>query len=76
MNERREDAGGAERRGGHLHPPSDVDIASWFDRTDVSFGVLADLAAELQPLFPGREIDLSVLNHADPLFLERVVERA
>jgi predicted nucleotidyltransferase len=61
---------------GHTHAHSDVDIAAWFERADVSFGVLTDLAADLQPLFPEHEVDVSVLNRADPLFLERVVEHA
>ena len=30
---------------------------------------------DLQSLFPGREVDLAVLNHADPLFLKKVTER-
>ena len=57
------------------HPGSDVDLAVLLDRPDPSYGDLADLQAALQPLFPGREIDLGLLNHADPLFLHQVTER-
>jgi hypothetical protein len=32
-------------------------------------------AHELQELFPAQEVDLAVLNHADPLFLKQVLER-
>jgi predicted nucleotidyltransferase len=61
---------------GRTHPHSDVDIAAWFERPDATFSSVAGLAADLQPLFPGREVDLSLINRADPLFLEKVVERS
>lgn len=35
-----------------------------------------DLVADLQALVPGREVDIAVLNHADPLFLKQVVEHS
>lgn len=34
------------------------------------------MTADLQPLSPGREVDVAVLNHADPLFLNQVMESA
>jgi hypothetical protein len=34
------------------------------------------VTADLQPLSPGREVDVAVLNHADPLFLNQVMESA
>ncbi len=37
---------------------------------------VADVTAELQPLSEGREIDVAALNHADPLFLNQVMEPA
>lgn len=32
------------------------------------------LRADAQALFPGREVDLAILNRADPLLLKRVME--
>ena len=60
---------------GHLHPRSDLDLAVLFDRPVVSFGELADLRHELQALSPGREVDLAIINHADPLFLRKITEQ-
>jgi uncharacterized protein len=34
-----------------------------------------DLRAELQKIFPDREVDVAILNRADPLFLKQIVER-
>ena len=60
---------------GQVHPRSDLDLAVPFDRPIVSFEELADLRFELQRLNPDREVDLAILNHADPLFLRKITER-
>jgi len=36
---------------------------------------VAALSVEVQGLYPGRELDVAVMNHADPLFLKKIVER-
>ena len=59
---------------GHVHPKSDRDLAVLFDRPDVSFDELAELRHALQALDPGREVDLAVINRADPLFLKKITE--
>jgi predicted nucleotidyltransferase len=59
---------------GQVHPKSDLDLAVLFDRPDVSFDELAELRHALQALDPGREVDLAVVNHADPLFLKKITE--
>ena len=59
---------------GHLHAASDTDLAALFERAPDSIGRLADLIADLQMLFPDREVDVAILNHADPLFLKQVTE--
>jgi predicted nucleotidyltransferase len=61
--------------GGAVHPASDLDVAVLFGRSPVGFEERARVAHELQVLFPGREVDLAVLDHADPLFLKKVLER-
>ena len=60
---------------GQVHPRSDLDLAVLFNRPVVSFEKLADLRHELQSLNPEREVDLAIINHADPLFLRRITER-
>ena len=59
---------------GTAHARSDLDLGVLLKRAPASYAEHADLAAALQPLFPGLEIDLVVLNHADPLLLKRVTE--
>ena len=59
---------------GRTHPQSDVDMAALFDGGGPSLERQGDLQHELQQAFPGREVDLAVLNHADPLFLRKVLE--
>jgi predicted nucleotidyltransferase len=60
---------------GQVHPKSDVDLAVVLDRAPLGLAEHGGLVHELQRLFPDREIDLAVLNHADPLFLKKVTER-
>ncbi len=60
---------------GREHAQSDVDIAALFDG-EATLARMDGLVAELRPLFPGRDVDLGVLNRADPLFLRKVLESA
>lgn len=60
---------------GRVHARSDVDLAVLLGQPAASFRDLAELAHDLQGLYPGREIDLAVLNRADPLFLKQVTDR-
>ncbi len=59
---------------GALHPRSDVDLAVLLERPQLSFRERADLQHDLQALFPEHEVDLAVVNHADPLFLKKITE--
>lgn len=59
---------------GRTHADSDLDIAVELEDTRQSYRARGELACELQQLFPGRKIDLAVLNRADPLFLKKIVE--
>lgn len=59
---------------GLTHPKSDVDLAVVMKRVPLSPGAFGGLVADIQPCFPGREVDVAVVNHADPLFLKQVVE--
>jgi predicted nucleotidyltransferase len=60
---------------GMHHPHSDLDIAVMFGTGDVPLRVLSEISEELQELFPGQEIDLAVVNRADPLFLKKITEQ-
>lgn len=60
---------------GREHADSDVDVAVLFDG-EPTFARLGALLAELEPAFPGRSVDLGLLNRADPLFLKKVLESA
>jgi uncharacterized protein len=59
---------------GMAHSGSDLDLAILLDRPPTS-DVYLSLMADLQAAFPGRELDVALLNHADPLLLKRVTER-
>ncbi|HMH53568.1 MAG TPA: nucleotidyltransferase domain-containing protein [Candidatus Acidoferrum sp.] len=60
---------------GGVHERSDLDLGLVLDDPSLSLGRYADLHADLHALFPGRKIDMAVLNHADPLFLKQVTDR-
>ncbi len=59
---------------GRTHARSDCDLGLLFERVPDSLGALADVVADLQSLSPGRDVDVAVLNHADPLLLKHVME--
>ena len=60
---------------GRIHDASDVDVAVFFEG-DPTYARLGGLLADLEPIFPGRVVDLGLLNRADPLFLKKVLENA
>lgn len=59
---------------GTTHRDSDLDVAILLDRAPTTEAYLS-LMADLQAVFPGRELDIVLLNHGDPLLLKRVTER-
>lgn len=59
---------------GPTHPRSDIDIGVLLDRARLGPGEFAELVHDLQRLSPDREVDLAILNHADPLFLKKITE--
>jgi predicted nucleotidyltransferase len=60
---------------GPTHPRSDLDLAALLERPGLDLAEFADLRADLVRLFPDRELDLAILNRADPLFLKKILER-
>ena len=61
--------------GGRTHAGSDVDVAVLFEG-EPDYARVGGLLADLEGAFPGRDVDLGLLNHADPLFLKKVLENA
>lgn len=60
---------------GPSHAQSDLDIAVLLTTAEVSLEQLGAMRHELQRCFPDREVDLSIINRADPLFLKKITER-
>jgi predicted nucleotidyltransferase len=59
---------------GMLHERSDVDLAALLERVPRSLEAHGELLQDLQQLFPDREVDLALVNRADPLFLRKITE--
>ena len=53
---------------------SDLDLAVLFEHAP-SMDAYLSCVADLQAAFPGRDVDVALLNHADPLLLKRVTDR-
>ncbi len=62
-------AAGADR------PDSDIDIGVRFKDGDPGLSRTLDVQAELSNLFLERDVDLSILNRADPFFMKKIAER-
>ncbi len=62
-------AAGADR------PDSDIDIGVQFKDGDPGLSRTLDVQAELSNLFRERDVDLSILNRADPFFMKKIAER-
>lgn len=59
---------------GTAHDRSDVDLAVQLDTPAVSLETILEMQEALQAQFPGREVDLAILNLADPLFRKKIME--
>ncbi|MGE3153011.1 MAG: nucleotidyltransferase family protein [Nitrospiraceae bacterium] len=59
---------------GTIHDRSDLDLAIQLDTPDVSLQTVLEIQDALQTLFSGHDVDLAILNRADPLFLKKIVE--
>jgi predicted nucleotidyltransferase len=60
---------------GKTHPRSDIDIAVLLERPHMTLREHAELLHDLQSLSEAREVDLVILNRADPLLLKQVSDR-
>ena len=59
---------------GRVHARSDLDLAVLFESAHDAASGVDSLHVDLQRAYPGRDVDLSVLNRADPLFLKKILE--
>jgi len=59
---------------GKAHPGSDVDIAVMFQDSATVKDRFFDLIADMHGIFPEREVDMGLINEADPLFLKKILE--
>ncbi|MDI6773398.1 MAG: nucleotidyltransferase domain-containing protein [bacterium] len=63
------------RATGKGRPESDLDLAVLpSSGAEVPIRVLGDLIADLAGIFPGVEVDVSLIPRADPLFLKKIFE--
>jgi len=62
-------AAGTER------PDSDIDLGVQFKGGDPGLSRTLDVRGELSILFPERDVDLTILNRADPFFMKKIAER-
>lgn len=60
---------------GALRPDSDLDLAVLLEHAPDSFREHGELVGDLQQCFPEREVDVALINRADPLFLKRMTDR-
>ena len=54
---------------------SDMDLAILLKDAEVSLERLGAIQDDLRASFPGRDVDLAMINRADPLFLKQITER-
>ncbi len=66
---------GSTVRGG-VHDASDLDLGVVLEQASPDLHEYGTLAQDLQRCFPGRPVDLAILDHADPLFLKQVMDSA
>ena len=59
---------------GLSRPDSDLDLAVLLERPPSTLKDHAELVGELQALAPDHDVDVVILNRADPLLLKKVIE--
>jgi predicted nucleotidyltransferase len=59
---------------GRPHPQSDLDLAVLLDAAPATFDAHAALVDDLQALHPGQDVDVAIVNRADPLLLKQIAE--
>lgn len=57
-----------------IHKMSDIDIGVLLEKSKLDLDKHLFLLNDFQKLFPGKKIDLAIINDADPLFLKKILE--
>jgi uncharacterized protein len=60
---------------GSTHPDSDLDLAILLEHPPSTLKDHAELIGDLQTLARGQDVDVAILNRADPLFLKKITEQ-
>ncbi|OGP76176.1 MAG: hypothetical protein A2Z13_04430 [Deltaproteobacteria bacterium RBG_16_64_85] len=60
---------------GTARPDSDIDIAVKFRDGNVELRRILEVQRDISALFGDRDVDLAVLNRADPLFMRKIAEQ-
>lgn len=60
---------------GPVHARSDLDLAILLKDANVALDRFGEIQQSLQSCFPGRDVDVALINRADPLFLKQIMER-
>jgi predicted nucleotidyltransferase len=59
---------------GKSHARSDLDLGVLLQRVPDSMPEYGALVSDLQSLVADRDVDIAIVNHADPLFLKRIID--
>ncbi len=58
-----------------IHEKSDIDIAVYLAKEKPTLKEYSELVEAFHEVFSYKEIDLSFINHSDPLFLKKILEK-
>lgn len=59
---------------GRVHPQSDIDLGVLLPNAELPLRTLVEIQHGLQEFFPDHEVDVAVINRADPLLLKKMME--
>ena len=60
---------------GRTHAASDVDLAFLLKERPRSLKAYSEIIVDLQSLSPEQDVDVALINGADPLFLKKITEQ-
>jgi len=58
-----------------IHQMSDLDISVLFEEEKINFKNISQVIMDLGDIFPEQKVDVAIINHADPLFLKKILEK-
>ncbi len=60
---------------GRVHAGSDLDLGVFLERVPRTATERIELTGDLQELAAGTDVDVAIINRADPLFLKQIMQR-